>query len=222
MELCTTTAAILTPSIPISFTNSSFPTTPLFRLPNTKLSNLSGVVSHTPIRRSTLLRATTDDEKSNVFTDDKSGVVASLEDDVNDVRLDTSAPVNTSMNDNDGVLLSETKQSGESSEVGESSSDDDTLQPVKELLNKLDIELDVEDTPTILLYGGGALVSVWLLSAIVGAIDSIPVVPKILEVVGLGYSVWFTTRYLLFKKSRDELGSKIEEIKREVLGSTDK
>lgn len=100
-----------------------------------------GVVSHTPIRRSTLLRATTDDEKSNVFTDDKSGVVASLEDDVNDVRLDTSAPVNTSMNDNDGVLLSETKQSGESSEVGESSSDDDTLQPVKELLNKLDIEV---------------------------------------------------------------------------------
>lgn len=38
------------------------------------------------------------------------------------------------------------------------------------------LQLDVEDTPTILLYGGGALVSVWLLSAIVGAIDSIPVV----------------------------------------------
>ncbi|XP_021725400.1 protein CURVATURE THYLAKOID 1A, chloroplastic-like isoform X2 [Chenopodium quinoa] len=100
--------------------------------------------------------------------------------------------------------------------------DDEALQPIKELFNKLDIDLDVEDSPTILLYGGGAIVALWLLSAIVGAIDSIPVLPKVLEVVGLGYSVWFTTRYLLFKKNREELGSKIEELKQEILGTSNK
>ncbi|KAL8167651.1 hypothetical protein V2J09_009150 [Rumex salicifolius] len=43
--------------------------------------------------------------------------------------------------------------------------------------------------------------------------------PKLLEVVGLSYSLWFTTRYLIFKKNRDELGSMIEELKQQVLGS---
>ncbi|MCE7766967.1 hypothetical protein GQL56_30545, partial [Pseudomonas putida] len=64
-----------------------------------------------------------------------------------------------------------------------------------------------------------AVTALWLTTAIVGAIDSIPLFPKLLEVVGLGYAVWFSTRYLLFKKNRDELAAKIEELKQEVLGS---
>lgn len=44
-------------------------------------------------------------------------------------------------------------------------------------------------------------------------------VPKLLEVVGLGYIVWFSTRYLIFKKNREELSAKIEELKQQVLGS---
>ncbi|KAE8718531.1 hypothetical protein F3Y22_tig00110013pilonHSYRG00484 [Hibiscus syriacus] len=42
-------------------------------------------------------------------------------------------------------------------------------------------------------YGSGALVALWLASALVGAIDSIPLFPKLLEVVGLGYTFWFTS-----------------------------
>ncbi|XP_021635160.2 protein CURVATURE THYLAKOID 1D, chloroplastic isoform X1 [Hevea brasiliensis] len=80
---------------------------------------------------------------------------------------------------------------------------------------------DSEDTYSILLYGGGALLALWLASAIVGAIDSIPLFPKLMEVVGLGYTIWFTTRYLLFKKSRDELAAKVEELKQQVLGTSD-
>jgi len=70
--------------------------------------------------------------------------------------------------------------------------------------------------------------------------------PKLLEVVGLAYTVWFTSRYLLFKvlislclidmcilvvprlikfvnmqQSRDELSTKIEELKEQVFGSED-
>ncbi|PON38809.1 Cyanobacterial aminoacyl-tRNA synthetase, CAAD domain containing protein [Parasponia andersonii] len=91
--------------------------------------------------------------------------------------------------------------------------------PIFEFLDKFNIES--EDTYSILLFGGGALLALWLASAVVGAIDSIPVFPKLLEIVGLGYTFWFTSRYLVFKKSREELVAKIEELKQEVLGSTD-
>ncbi|KAG7991134.1 hypothetical protein I3843_02G060200 [Carya illinoinensis] len=61
-------------------------------------------------------------------------------------------------------------------------------------------------------YCSGAL---WFASAIVGAIDSIPL---LMEVVGLGYTLWFSYCYLIFKKNREELNAKIEEFNREVLG----
>lgn len=90
-----------------------------------------------------------------------------------------------------------------------------------QFLDKLDLKLDSDDTFSVLLFGGGALVSLWIAALVVSAIDSIPVFPKFLEVVGLGYTVWFSTRYLIFKKNREELVAKIEEIKQQVLGSND-
>ncbi|TQE14216.1 hypothetical protein C1H46_000135 [Malus baccata] len=83
------------------------------------------------------------------------------------------------------------------------------------------IELDSDDTYNLLLYGGGALFALWLASAVVGAIDSIPLFPKLLEVVGLGYTIWFSSRYLIFKKNRDELVAKVQVLKQQVLGSDD-
>ncbi|KAL0423144.1 UNVERIFIED_CONTAM: protein CURVATURE THYLAKOID 1D, chloroplastic [Sesamum radiatum] len=88
-------------------------------------------------------------------------------------------------------------------------------------LEDLDIKFDYEDTSSILVFGGGGAVALWLLAAVVGAIDSIPVFPKVLELVGLGYTLWFSSRYLVFKKNRDELVAKIEQIKQQVLGSKD-
>lgn len=109
---------------------------------------------------------------------------------------------------------------GETSE--EDSSIDDQMKPIFEYLEEnLNIKLDSQDPFSILLYGGGSLVTLWLLSAVVGAIDAIPLFPKLMEVVGLSYSVWFTTRYLLFKRNRDELRAKIDELKGQVLGTDD-
>ncbi|XWS33385.1 hypothetical protein CRYUN_Cryun22dG0077600 [Craigia yunnanensis] len=90
-----------------------------------------------------------------------------------------------------------------------------------EFLEKLSIKLDSEDAYSIILFGSGALVALWLTSALVGTIDSIPLFPKLMEVVGLGYTFWFSFRYLLFKKNREELAAKIEELKQQVLGSED-
>jgi len=77
----------------------------------------------------------------------------------------------------------------------------------------------VEDKPTVLLYGGGAIVALWLTSVVVGAINAVPLLPKIMELVGLGYTGWFVYRYLLFKESRKELASDIETLKKKITGT---
>ncbi|OIW10606.1 hypothetical protein TanjilG_15978 [Lupinus angustifolius] len=89
------------------------------------------------------------------------------------------------------------------------------------VLDNLNTKFDADDAGAVVLYAGGAVLALWLTSAVIGAIDSIPLFPKVLEVVGLGYTVWFTSRYLIFKKNRDELIVKIEELKEQVLGSED-
>ncbi|XP_019185639.1 PREDICTED: protein CURVATURE THYLAKOID 1A, chloroplastic-like isoform X2 [Ipomoea nil] len=104
----------------------------------------------------------------------------------------------------------------------EASNDDDSSLDFQAQLSKIfaqvGIEFDPENSSSIYLYGGGAILAVWLTSALIGAIDSIPLLPKLLELVGLAYTVWFTIRYLLFKKSREEIAAKIKDIKQEVLG----
>jgi len=106
-------------------------------------------------------------------------------------------------------------------EVPEEESPGDEQTQLFELLDKLNIKFDSDDTYNVLLYGGGALVAVWLSSVIVSTIDSIPLFPKLMEVVGLGYTFWFSYRYLIFKKDREELATKIEELKQQVIGSND-
>ncbi|KAK6923336.1 Cyanobacterial aminoacyl-tRNA synthetase, CAAD domain [Dillenia turbinata] len=93
--------------------------------------------------------------------------------------------------------------------------------PLSEFLEKLNLKFESDDRTSIVLYSGGALAAIWLSSVLVGAIESIPLFPKLMELVGLGYTIWFSTRYLIFKKNRDELGAKIEELKQQVLGLDD-
>ena len=42
--------------------------------------------------------------------------------------------------------------------------------------------------------------------------------PKVFELVGLGYSAWFTYKYLLFKESRAGLLADIDELKAKISG----
>lgn len=74
----------------------------------------------------------------------------------------------------------------------------------------------MEDKPSAILYAGGAVVLLWLASTVVGAVNAIPLLPKLLELVGLGYTAWFVYRYLLFKSSREELLADIEELKKKI------
>lgn len=74
---------------------------------------------------------------------------------------------------------------------------------------------DVSDRPLyyskILGYTVGGIVLITVLRAIVSAIDSLPVLPATLELIGLGYSAWFVWRYVLFRESRMELVEEIDD-----------
>ncbi|XP_058184967.1 protein CURVATURE THYLAKOID 1D, chloroplastic-like [Rhododendron vialii] len=85
-------------------------------------------------------------------------------------------------------------------------------------LDNIDMELASKYAFSALLVDVVSLIALWLATAVVGAIDSIPVFPKVMEVVGLSYTIWFSTRYLLFKENREELFAEIEEIKQKVIG----
>ncbi|XP_050387680.1 protein CURVATURE THYLAKOID 1A, chloroplastic [Argentina anserina] len=98
----------------------------------------------------------------------------------------------------------------------ETSTSADTSELISDLKEKWDA---VENKSTVLLYGGGAIVAVWLSSTVVGAVNSVPLLPKVLELVGLGYTGWFVYRYLLFKSSRKELATDIESLKKKIAGT---
>lgn len=89
---------------------------------------------------------------------------------------------------------------------------------VDELKEKWDA---VENKTAVVVYGAGAVTLLWFSSTIVGAVNNLPLVPKLLELVGLGYTAWFTYRYLLFKSSREELLEDIEELKKKISGAVE-
>ncbi|RLN08120.1 protein CURVATURE THYLAKOID 1A, chloroplastic-like [Panicum miliaceum] len=100
------------------------------------------------------------------------------------------------------------------------SSDDTSAASGDEIIADLKAKWDaVENKTTVITYAGGAIVALWLTSVIVGAINSVPLLPNIMELVGLGYTGWFVYRYLLFKESRKELADDIESLKKKIAGT---
>ena len=57
------------------------------------------------------------------------------------------------------------------------------------------------------------------LSAVAGAVDSVPVLSDLLELVGIGASAFFVYRNLVFGPDRDALKSKIESVLSKVFSS---
>lgn len=64
----------------------------------------------------------------------------------------------------------------------------------------------------------GAIISVKLTLALLSALNEIPLIQPILELVGLGYSAWFVTRFMLKSEKRQEFYSKFMDTKDQVLG----
>ncbi|OYD97734.1 hypothetical protein CDG76_02475 [Nostoc sp. 'Peltigera membranacea cyanobiont' 210A] len=54
--------------------------------------------------------------------------------------------------------------------------------------------------------------------AVLNAINDIPLVSPFLQLIGLGYTIWFTSRYLLKDSTRQELAGEISLLKKQTLG----
>ncbi|MFK8186000.1 MAG: CAAD domain-containing protein [Phormidesmis sp.] len=66
----------------------------------------------------------------------------------------------------------------------------------------------------------GAFISVKLTLAILDAINDVPVLAPLFELIGLLYSGWFIYRYLLKASNRSELASEMNALKDQILGRT--
>jgi len=73
----------------------------------------------------------------------------------------------------------------------------------------------------VLLLSGVVTVKVTL--AVLDAINDVPLLAPVFELVGIGYTAWFVYRYLLKVETRQELGAEFNALKSQVVGkdSTD-
>ncbi|XP_015694626.2 protein CURVATURE THYLAKOID 1B, chloroplastic [Oryza brachyantha] len=78
----------------------------------------------------------------------------------------------------------------------------------------------VEDKYAVTAIGVAALVGLWTAIGAIKAIDRLPLLPGVLELVGIGYTGWFTYRNLIFQPDREALVSKIKSTYKEITGSS--
>ncbi len=55
--------------------------------------------------------------------------------------------------------------------------------------------------------------------AVLGAFNNIPLMAPLFELIGIGYTAWFTNRYLLKVETRRELAGEIRSFKAQILGN---
>lgn len=71
---------------------------------------------------------------------------------------------------------------------------------------------------TVLLIAGGGI-TVYLTLALLDAINDIPLLAPLFELVGIGFVAWFIWRYLISSESRQELFTEFQTLKGQILGS---
>jgi hypothetical protein len=64
----------------------------------------------------------------------------------------------------------------------------------------------------------GAIIGVKVVFAILGAINDLPLLSPLFELIGMGYTGWFIYRYLWLESSRKELTDNLGSIKGRVMG----
>ncbi|AFZ52532.1 CAAD domain-containing protein [Cyanobacterium aponinum UTEX 3222] len=119
-------------------------------------------------------------------------------------------------NDVPGMMTTTGKSAGDSSWQEYVDLVVDFLAKVPEQLGSFFSDYQKPLTTTGLIVASA--ITVYITLSVLDAIDNIPLLSSILELVGLGYSVWFVTRYLLKASTRQELFSEFDSLKQQVLG----
>jgi len=97
------------------------------------------------------------------------------------------------------------------------------VQPVVDVISKLPSYVgqffaDYQQPLLVILLFIAAFITVKVTFAVLGAINGIPLLSPIFELVGLGYTGWFIYRYLLRASTRQELLSEFNDLKAQVVG----
>eukprot|EP01025_Chloroclados_australasicus_P049023 TRINITY_DN556_c0_g1_i1.p1 TRINITY_DN556_c0_g1~~TRINITY_DN556_c0_g1_i1.p1 ORF type:complete len:141 (-),score=12.43 TRINITY_DN556_c0_g1_i1:310-732(-) len=98
-------------------------------------------------------------------------------------------------------------------------STDDASQKVTEIVEDLKGKWDtVEEKPAAVGLTVAAVIGLLTLNGVVGAIDKIPVISNLMELVGVAVTSWFVYKYLLFKPNREELKGAVNDFTSKVVG----
>ncbi len=63
-----------------------------------------------------------------------------------------------------------------------------------------------------------SFVALRVVLAMLAAVNDIPLVSPVFELIGIGYTGWFTFRYLLKAPTRKELAAEIKSFKKQITG----
>ena len=89
---------------------------------------------------------------------------------------------------------------------------------ITEFINALKQEWDrIEDKYAVTTLAVAASLGMWSAGGVVSAIDRLPIVPGLMEAVGIGYSGWFAYRNLLFKPDREAFFAKVREVYEDII-----
>ncbi|PPD81737.1 hypothetical protein GOBAR_DD21322 [Gossypium barbadense] len=108
--------------------------------------------------------------------------------------------------------------------TGDSSESSTSLSIVKSVRNVVALicleQWDKSDEDRVGLIGLGfaAIVALWTSTNLISVIDKLPIIPNVLEIIGILFSLWFIYRYLLFKPDREELFQIINKSLSQIFG----
>lgn len=79
-----------------------------------------------------------------------------------------------------------------------------------------------EYKPIVYILGAilAALFALNVVFGIIGFVTNLPIISGLLELVGIGYTIWFVNRYMMKAETRQELSQKMEVMKQDVIGAT--
>lgn len=90
---------------------------------------------------------------------------------------------------------------------------------VDELPNSFSYFFDAYKTPLVTIgLVVVALIALKLLLTVLATINAIPLLAPTFRLIGLGYTIWFTSRYLIAAANRQELGENLQNMKEYVVG----
>ncbi|XP_073147720.1 protein CURVATURE THYLAKOID 1B, chloroplastic [Henckelia pumila] len=78
----------------------------------------------------------------------------------------------------------------------------------------------VEDKYAVTSLGVAGVVALWASAGMISAVDKLPVIPGLLELVGIGYTGWYAYKNLAFKPDREAFLQKIKDTYHGIIGTS--